>query len=47
MEFVWRPMWETLGQSTEIFTHSLYNNYGSPTGFNWDDLGDDDPFIID
>ncbi len=37
MEFVWRPMWETLGESAQIFCHTLYNNYGAPTGFDFDD----------
>jgi hypothetical protein len=47
MEFVWRPMWESLGESAQIFCHTLYNNYGAPTGFDFDDLSDDPPFIVD
>ena len=47
MEFVWRPMWNTLGESAQIFAHTLYNLYVPPKGFDWDTLGSDDPFIED
>ena len=40
MEFVWRPMWETLGDSAQIFTSTLYNGYDSPHVIDWDMLGD-------
>jgi lysosomal alpha-mannosidase len=45
MEFVWRPMWDTLGESAQIFTHALYNHYSAPPGFDFDMLADEDPFI--
>ena len=47
MEFVWRPMFDSLGERAQIFTHSLFNNYGAPTGFDFDTLSNDDPFITD
>jgi lysosomal alpha-mannosidase len=45
MEFVWRPMWDTLGESAQIFTHVLFNHYSAPPGFDFDMLADEDPFI--
>ena len=47
MEFVWRPMWDTLGDSAQIFTSTLFNGYDSPHVIDWDMLGDSDPFISD
>ena len=41
MEWVWRPMWETLGESAQIFTHALYHHYSAPPGFDFDTLSDD------
>eukprot|EP01122_Echinamoeba_exundans_P006391 TRINITY_DN1785_c0_g1_i2.p1 TRINITY_DN1785_c0_g1~~TRINITY_DN1785_c0_g1_i2.p1 ORF type:complete len:816 (+),score=182.94 TRINITY_DN1785_c0_g1_i2:502-2949(+) len=37
MEFIWTPS-ETLGKSTSIFTHILFENYCSPmlSGFDWE-----------
>lgn len=47
MEFVWRPSWETLGETTQILTHAMYHHYSAPTGFDFDTLSDDQPFITD
>jgi hypothetical protein len=47
MEWVWRPMWESLGESAQIFTHALYHHYSAPPGFDFDTLSDDEPFIVD
>jgi hypothetical protein len=47
MEFVWRPMFDTLGESAQIFTHCLYHHYSAPSGFDFDTLSNDDPFITD
>jgi lysosomal alpha-mannosidase len=47
MEWVWRPMWESLGESTQILTHTLYHHYSAPSGFDFDTLSNDEPFIID
>jgi lysosomal alpha-mannosidase len=41
MEFVWRPTFDQLGSSTQIFTHTLYNLYSSPVGFGFDILEKD------
>jgi lysosomal alpha-mannosidase len=49
MEFVWRPMFDTLGERAQIFTHALYHGYSAPDGFDFDTLSwdYDDPFITD
>lgn len=47
MEFVWRPMFDTLGERAQIFTHCLYHHYSAPPGFDFDTLSGDDPFITD
>ena len=47
MEFVWRPMFDTLGESAQIFTHCLFDHYSAPSGFDFDTLSNDDPFITD
>ena len=48
MEWIWRPFSESLGNSTEIFTHALFHHYSSPQNFNWDILdGGDSPWIND
>lgn len=47
MEWVWRPMHETLGDSVQILTHALYNMYWTPDGFDFDTVSGDAPFIDD
>ena len=47
MEFVWRPMYGTLGSDVQIFTHALYAHYSAPSGFDFDMLSNDDPFVVD
>ena len=47
MEWVWRPMWDTLGDSTQILAHALYHHYSAPSGFDYDTLSNDEPFIDD
>ena len=38
MEFIWRPNAESLGTDTQLFTHVMYQHYGSPQGFGFDKL---------
>jgi hypothetical protein len=38
MEFVWRPMYDTLGDSVQIFSSALYAMYWAPPGFGFDTL---------
>ncbi|XP_030753916.1 lysosomal alpha-mannosidase-like [Sitophilus oryzae] len=45
-EVVWRGS-KSLGQSSDIFTSVLYNEYGPPSGFCFDILCSDIPFIDD
>lgn len=40
-------MWETLGEQAQILTHALYHHYSAPSGFDFDTLSNDEPFIID
>jgi lysosomal alpha-mannosidase len=47
MEFVWRPFYSHLGSDAQIFSHVLYHDYRTPPGLNWDESGNDDPFIDD
>ena len=47
MEFVWRPFEDSLGNSSQIFTHAMYNTYFSPPGLGWDTLDGGDPFVDD
>jgi len=47
MEWVWRPMYETLGESVQILAHAFYNMYYTPDGFDFDTLSNDSPFIDD
>lgn len=46
MEFVWRGS-PSLGRSTEIFSGVLYNGYGPPDGFCFDQFCDDPPIVDD
>lgn len=36
MEWVWRPMWKTIGKTAQIFTHTLYHHYSAPPGFDFE-----------
>jgi len=48
MEFVWRPMFDTLGESAQIFTHAFYEHYYPPAGFDFDNKwGPGDKFTPD
>jgi Glycosyl hydrolases family 38 N-terminal domain len=47
MEWVWRPMHDTLGNSVQILTHAFYNMYWTPDDFDFDTLSGDAPFIDD
>lgn len=47
MEFVWRPFYNHLGNSTQIFTHVSYNQYSAPPGFDFDTRAKEDPFVDD
>jgi hypothetical protein len=41
MEWIQRPMWDTFGESAQIFTHMLFNHYSPPPGFNFDTRSND------
>lgn len=41
MQWVWRPFFDHLGKSSQIFTYNLYDHYCWPGDF------DDDPVIDD
>ena len=45
MEFVWRPFYDHLGKSVQIFTHALYHHYSAPDSFNFDVNGSDEPVV--
>ena len=47
MEWVWRPSWDTIGESAQILTHAMYHHYSAPSGFDFDTLSNDQPFIVD
>jgi len=48
MEFLWRPAFDHLGKSTEIFAHCLYDGYMGPEGFRFDAARSaDDPIVDD
>ena len=47
MEFIWRPMYDSLGSETEIFTHAMYHHYNSPTGFDFENQNKKNRFISD
>lgn len=47
LEYVWRPMYDSLGSSVQIFAHTLYYHYSCPIGLDFDTLSDDSPFITD
>ena len=45
MEIVWRGS-QSLGKQTEIFTSILYNGYGPPAGFCFDQSCADQPIMV-
>ena len=45
LEMVWRGS-ESLGSSTEIFTGVLFNGYGPPRGFCFDQGCHDQPIMV-
>jgi hypothetical protein len=48
LEFIWRPMFSSLGNYSQIFTHVLYDHYSSPQGLCFDFLcNGNNPFIDD
>lgn len=48
MQFVWRPFFNHLGESVQIFTSAMYDHYCYPTGFWFDDkFYGDDPVVTD
>ena len=47
MEWIWRPMNESLGDKAQIFAHTLYNHYSAPDGFDFDTLADNYEAFID
>ena len=47
MEWIWRPMNESLGDRAQIFAHTLYNHYSAPDGFDFDTLADNYEAFID
>ena len=40
-------MHESLGESVQIFAHTLYNHYSAPDGFDFDTLNDNYSAFID
>ena len=38
MEFVWRPMHSTLGDSAQIFAHALFDSTKSPPSLNFESI---------
>jgi len=46
MEFIWRSSYDELGNDSQILTHALYHHYSAPSGFDFDTLSRDDPFVI-
>lgn len=45
MEMIWRGS-ASLGQQTQIFTGVLYNGYGPPGGFCFDQFCADQPIMV-
>ena len=46
MEMVWQAS-SSLGKSSWLFTGALYNGYGPPNGFCFDEMCGDDPIMDD
>ncbi|XP_063446500.1 lysosomal alpha-mannosidase-like isoform X2 [Mytilus trossulus] len=47
MEFVWKGSPNSLGETANLFTGVLFNGYGPPGGFNWNQGSGDDPMMDD
>jgi lysosomal alpha-mannosidase len=47
MEFLWRPMSENRGNSTEILAHMMYQHYSAPRHFCFSIFCDDDAIVED
>lgn len=45
-EMLWQGS-QSLGKSSQIFTHVLYNHYMTPPGFCFDVMCPDEPIVID
>ena len=45
LEFVWRPVNNSLGPQTQILTHVLYQHYSAPRGFDFE-ISSNDPSWI-
>ena len=46
MEMIWKAS-ESLGDSSSLFTGALFNGYGPPKGFCFDENCDDEPIMDD
>lgn len=47
MQWVWRPFYDHLGKSVEIFTATMQDHYCWPSGFWFDEkFAGDDPVVI-
>jgi len=40
MEWIWRPSWNSIGESAQILAHQLFHHYSAPDGFDFDTLSD-------
>ncbi|XP_052781407.1 lysosomal alpha-mannosidase-like isoform X1 [Mya arenaria] len=47
MEMLWHGSPDNLGTQGDLFTGALYNGYGPPGGFDWDQFSSNDPIMDD
>ena len=47
MEYLWRPFFTHNGKRNQIFTHTFYQHYSAPPGFDFDTKSGDDPIVDD
>ena len=48
MNYIWKPMSKSLGESVEIFTGGMRDHYCWPSGFAVDEFWEiDDPVVTD
>lgn len=48
MQFLWRPFFDHLGKSTEIFSGAMYDHYCWPQGYWYDGIfNGDQPVVTD
>ncbi|WAQ95189.1 MA2B1-like protein, partial [Mya arenaria] len=47
MEMLWHGSPDNLGTQGDLFTGALYNGYGPPGGFDWDQFSSNDPIMSD